>query len=46
VTTLVAAVGADAAAPDPAHALIGLLVAPHVQVTMPAHGLDPARSQA
>jgi molybdate transport system substrate-binding protein len=46
VTTLVAAVRADAAAPDPAHALIGLLVAPHVQATMPAHGLEPARPHA
>ena len=44
VTTFIAAVGADAAAPDPAHALIDLLLAPHVQAAMPAHGLEPARS--
>ena len=46
VTTFTAAVGADAAATSPAHALIDLLLAPHVQAAMPAHGLEPAGSHA
>lgn len=44
VTTFTAGVAAKAAAPDNAKALVGLLLSPHIQAAMPAHGLDPVRA--
>jgi molybdate transport system substrate-binding protein len=44
ITIFAAAVAARASHPHHASALIGLLLAPHVQAAMAAHGLDAIRS--